>query len=342
MKKYLLLVLLFLFPFGVYAEECDSTKVKIKSIDLESKTESTEILEEATVEDMNVNLNVKFQGVGDEVVYNILVENESNDDFELTKDNLVDESLYMKYELKTEDDSYIVKAQSEKNVQLKVSYDKEIEEEKFVDGSFQEEKVFRISLANETKNTTTNPTTLKNIYIIIFALLLVVLLLFTAIHNQKIKNKTMILILGFSLIIPLGVKALCTYDIQVNSHIEVEQAKVCLISGSAACHGLFYYGSTLTYYTIDEVKRMNQSMDSMFSSNVFSSNMRFINREDFACYEEAYNQYQESQNSTEYYNKTQLCPVSWSEALYQVSFDPNQELLTSDKGCYVGLMNSYC
>ncbi|MBQ3307232.1 MAG: hypothetical protein IJG68_03450 [Bacilli bacterium] len=47
MKKYLLLVLLLLLPLGVYAEECNSTKVKIKSINLDSKLESTEILEEA-------------------------------------------------------------------------------------------------------------------------------------------------------------------------------------------------------------------------------------------------------------------------------------------------------
>ena len=63
MKKLLLPVFLFVMfiPFYVNAETCDTDKITIRSITMESKSDSVEEINEATANGRNINLNYPCQ-----------------------------------------------------------------------------------------------------------------------------------------------------------------------------------------------------------------------------------------------------------------------------------------
>ena len=67
MKKFILPILLFLMfiPLVVNAETCDTDKISISSIAIESKSDNVEELSEATASGKNINLNISMSEVGD-------------------------------------------------------------------------------------------------------------------------------------------------------------------------------------------------------------------------------------------------------------------------------------
>ena len=89
MKKLLLAILLLLIfiPFYVNAETCDTDKITISSITVESKSDNVEELEEAKASDKNINLNLSMSNLGDNIKYKIVVKNDSNEDYELDKNS---------------------------------------------------------------------------------------------------------------------------------------------------------------------------------------------------------------------------------------------------------------
>ena len=123
MKKLLLAILLLLIfiPFYVNAETCDTDKITISSITVESKSDNVEELEEAKASDKNINLNLSMSNLGDNIKYKIVVKNDSNEDYELDKNSFNLSSDYIEYTLDSEDDTSIVKANSSKVVYLKVN-----------------------------------------------------------------------------------------------------------------------------------------------------------------------------------------------------------------------------
>ena len=83
MKKMLhfIIVCILFIPLLVNAETCDNDKITISSISMESKTSNVEELSEATVKGRNINLNLNMSAVGDNIDYDITVNNNSNEDY---------------------------------------------------------------------------------------------------------------------------------------------------------------------------------------------------------------------------------------------------------------------
>ena len=98
-------------PIFVNAESCDSDKIAISSITIESKSDSVEELDEATASGKNINLNLSMSKVGDNIKYKIIVKNDSNEDYELDKTSLKINSDYIDYVIESEDNSSIIKEQ---------------------------------------------------------------------------------------------------------------------------------------------------------------------------------------------------------------------------------------
>ena len=90
MKKFILSILLFLMfiPFVVNAETCDTDKITIENIAIESKSDNVEELSQATASGKNINLNLSMSKVGDSIEYRFVVKNYSNEDYELDKTSL--------------------------------------------------------------------------------------------------------------------------------------------------------------------------------------------------------------------------------------------------------------
>ena len=228
MKKnnILLIIIFFLFfiPCIVKAETCEIDKIKLDSITIDNKSDNIAELDTATVSGKNINLNLSVSEVGDNITYKIIVKNDSDEDYELDKNSLNINSEYIDYSLEFEDNTNIIKANSNKIILLKVVYKNGVPEESFVSGAFNDNKTIKLNLS------TNNPTNIQdllknpntgNLYLLIIVLLFIITLLP---FLKKIKHtKYIILILGTTIIIPIYVQALCKCDIEIESKIRIDK-----------------------------------------------------------------------------------------------------------------------
>ena len=223
MKKYLkLIILLIIFiPILVNAETCDNNKISISSITLDSKSNNVEEISNATASGKNINLNISMSNVGDNIEYKIVVKNDSNEDYELDKKSLNLNTDYINYSFETDDSSNIVKANSYKNVTLRVEYKTEVPENQFENGSYNDKNNLVVQLSSN--NTIKNPNTGVQSHIL---LVLIILLLSVSIYvllKKKKYAKLMILVIGTIIIVPISVYAICKYGIKIESNIVIKE-----------------------------------------------------------------------------------------------------------------------
>ena len=95
MKKKILLLLILILPFVVNAKTCDENKIKIESIKLESIEGNTKEKSEPLITGRKINLNLKMSKVGDTALYKVLVKNESEEDYLLDENSLIEETDYI-------------------------------------------------------------------------------------------------------------------------------------------------------------------------------------------------------------------------------------------------------
>ena len=231
MKKLLLPILLFLLfiPLFVNAETCDNDKISISSISIESKSDNVEELDEAIANGKNITLNLSMSEVGDNIEYKFMVKNDSNEDYELDKTSLNLNSDYINYSFETDDSSNVVKANSSKNVILRVEYKTEVPEDKFESGLYNDNKTMTVQLSNgntiNVPDTFKNPNTGVQSYILVFLIVLLVSGTLYVVLKKKKYTKFMILIIGGTIIIPISVYALCKCEIKVDSNVEIKIPK---------------------------------------------------------------------------------------------------------------------
>ena len=228
MKKYIIPILLFVLfiPLYVNAENCNTDKITINSINVESKSGDAEELNEATAIGKSINLNLSMSNVGDIIKYKVVFKNDSNDDYELDKTSLNISSDYIDYSFETEDNSNIVKANSSKTVTLRIEYKNEVPEDKFENGSYNDNKTVTVQLSNnniiETPDALKNPNTGIQSNILIFVIILLICGTIYLFLKKKKYTKFMILIIGIAIIIPISVYALCKCNIMINSNINIK------------------------------------------------------------------------------------------------------------------------
>ena len=222
MKKTFLPFLLFiiLMPFIVNAETCDTNKVKISSITIENKSINVEEIEEANANGKNINLNLSMTSIGDNIEYKIVVKNDSNEDYMFDKNSFNISSKYIRYTLKSEDNSDIIKANSNKTVHLKVEYINEVPTDSFKSGKYNDNKIGVINFSSDEE--IKNPKTGNQSYKIIIPIILLVSPSIYAFLRKKKHTKIMMLIIGTALIVPIGVYSLCKSDIKIESNVEIK------------------------------------------------------------------------------------------------------------------------
>lgn len=225
MKKIMfsILMIIMFIPFIVNAETCDTSKVSISSIKVDSKSNEVEEINEATATGRDINLNLTMSEVGDKIKYKIVVKNDSNDDYELDKNNFNISSDYVKYSLESEDESIIVKANSTKTVYLRVEYKNAVKEESFKNGIYTDNKNMTINLSSNDKASVadiiTNPDTGIKYYILIIIVLFTIIGTTVYLVMKKKNVKIMLLVIGTAIIIPLSVNALCKCEIKIDSKV---------------------------------------------------------------------------------------------------------------------------
>ena len=260
MRKFILPILLFLMfiPFVVNAETCDTDKISISSITLRDKTENVIELDEATASGKNINLNLSMSNVGDNIEYKIVVKNDSNEDYEIDKTSLKLNSDYINYSFETDDNSNIVKANSSKNVIIRVEYKNEVPDEAFESGTYNDNKSMTLNISTgDTMNvfdTFNNPNTGAQSYILIIVIILLISGCLYILLKKKKYVKYMILVIGIAIIIPISVYAICKCEIKVQSKVNIVNVKYnpCMYDGELVV-GAEYVNGQYTYRYKSEI-----------------------------------------------------------------------------------------
>ena len=138
MKNKILLLItiilsIFIIPNKVLAEDTD---VEVKSIELVDKTGNAEIVEEASIVDGKVKLNVNLYSVDDSIIYKFIVKNNYKRELIFDKNSIESDNEYVEYEIEYQDDSRIIKTNEEKEVIIKINYKTETPRELFKNGSY--------------------------------------------------------------------------------------------------------------------------------------------------------------------------------------------------------------
>lgn len=227
LRKRIILILLFILfiPFVVNAENCEPEKITIESITIKNKSEKVLEKEAPIINGNQINLNIQMEEVGDFIEYKVTIKNDSKDNYEIDKNILNITSDYIDYSFNLEDNSNLIGPGETKTGYLKTSYNAAVLEDLFVDGIYNENKNLAINLstASSTNNDIKNPDTgIKSTLVVLFTTLFIII---TATYITVKKNRYieyMIFILGISIAIPYTVNALCKYEINIQSNVEIK------------------------------------------------------------------------------------------------------------------------
>lgn len=232
MRKYKILfftIVLLIIPLFVSAETCDSTKINLVAITIKDQSKNAEEIEKASIIDNNINLNIKFKDIDDYIIYDLFIQNNSEEDYLFDTSSIQTSSDYIEYHIETENN--LVKANEGKIIELKVSYRKEVQATQFIDGTYQDNKT--VSLRMATGEQITNPETGRShIIFSITCIILGISLIVTTLRSDKKVSIPLTIFLLCSFI-PARVLAACQYSIQINANVIIEQKekKYCVISG---------------------------------------------------------------------------------------------------------------
>ena len=231
MKKTLLIIFLLFVPLIVNAEDCDTDKVTIESIEKEEVVNNAVELTEATSDGKSINLNIGMSYVGDKITYKLTIKNDSNEDYELDQNSFNINSNYIDYKLNTNDNNYIVGANSTKTVYLTVNYKSEVPNEAFNNGSFTDNKTLNVDLFSNNIN---NPNTGINIYVFSTIFIILVCIYLYYVLKRRKYAKLMIFILALSIIpisiIPISINALCKCNVVIKTNVEIHKCRYKLIT----------------------------------------------------------------------------------------------------------------
>ena len=321
-KTLLILICLLLLPIGVFAKECDTSKITIKSVEVNNKYGSVEEKTQPTFKDKTIGVDLFFVDVDDYIEYTLVIKNDSDEDYEFDKNSVALNLDYMKYSLKSEDTSNIIKAGEEKKILLRVTYDNLVDNDKFTNGVYKEEKNLALNLSN--REVVSNPKT--STYVII-VLLVVGLLLIGSIIVLKGSTRTKLLSLLLVLsLIPITTLAICKCELKVDSKIEINEPNVCIIRqdpDSSWCENPLEARYDINTTDIETARTILGNTPAV----------GFINREDYLCWAPHIQR-------SPVLSQTETCKHSFIDSVREI--EENEELLTTGKGCYIYAMPPEC
>ena len=223
MKKitYFLIAILLFIPVMVNAEECDLTKITIESITVDKATNNIMVFEEPHFEGEAIYLSLSVAEKDDEISYKVVVRNDSTEDYEIKKKDINLDSDYMEYSIGS-DNNNIIKAKSTSTIHLRVKYKNEVDPSMFVNGVYQDTVSMKVNLKSSDKSDVIplNPNTGLP-YIIMISIILIISGITLIVYKKKKISSIMILI-GI-LLLPIGVQALCSSEIEINSMVFIRK-----------------------------------------------------------------------------------------------------------------------
>ena len=213
LKLFILLIVMFITP-NVFA----ANKVSIESVTLNDKSDTVTEVNKPSVKDLNVSFDLSFSNLNDYAKYKVVINNTTNTDYEISKDNNFNKSDYLEYKYEF-DNTNVVKANSKLTMYVVITYKNEVPSNKLVDGKYVENNNMAISLSNGKE--ISNPKTGIGISLII-GLILVIGITILVVKNNKSKNYLSLLVVGL-MMVPLCGYALEKLQINVNTKVTIEE-----------------------------------------------------------------------------------------------------------------------
>jgi hypothetical protein len=212
MKRLIVLLIILLIPFNVFAETCDPSGITIQSIEMIGKSDGSNELNSAKANGTNINLDISFTKVNDYINYKLIIKNNTEDEY------VLDESMFNKnyknVEYKISSSNKTITAGSTKEIVLSVSLKNDA-----TIGMFSETNSFDLEL---TGGKIVNPPTgVKSLLYFIPVLLILGFIVFYVSKKNR-AFKTIAIILVFAIIAPTIVKAVCKCNIKIDSKVTVE------------------------------------------------------------------------------------------------------------------------
>ena len=361
-KKLLIpiLVVVMILPLIVLAETCDTSAVKIDSIDINKIGGAASEVETAEFSENTAKLKTKLLEVGDNIEYKIVIKNESDNIFEINDDSLNIESKYISYTFRTDDNKNTVDANSAKTIYLKLKYKNEVSDNDYQSGKYNDLKTVTISIVNEknNKNPLTNDKVI--IYLVIFYISLIT---FIYILKKKKQNDLIVTALLFGILVPLSVNALCKYDLTISSDVLLTKKTLSTFKFTFSPEELpFYEGMTFKewinsslykgnvggeFHTLDDCeyvwgtekgcskKREDYSYCIPRTYSETTLNEEYCNDSDNCV--RHYNEYYLAESAYNIYDTIELCEYDYGEGECTLKNDKymyiEKQLQTSEEAC---------
>lgn len=188
-------LLLLLFPFVTLANEQD---IKISNISLIEKSEDTEILNEPTYSNLDLNFEVKLQNIGDYIKFKVELSNPSPNSY-LLNYNTQENNDYIEYQLDFEKEDKVINENGNTIFYLTMTKKKEAEENQYEQGIFLQTAGLDFSLIPKTQFLKANPKTKNNMQIILGIILITFIII--GYYSLKKEKKEIIPILLLSLLL---------------------------------------------------------------------------------------------------------------------------------------------
>lgn len=262
MKRCLitLLLIILLIPTFIYAKDtCDESNVSI--IDVTNKEMKGKLIEEEkpSIVGKGLKFNLRFYEVGDEVTYSFKIENESDNDFLLNEKDFEIDSDYLTYSLITNDNNMVVKANSTKEFQLRIAYTDEVPSTSFDNHEYNSSNSFQLNLSNNSLGD--NPKTGTIPTMIIMSVVLSIIIILSLLNMKKLVYY--VLLVGFALLIPNTVYALCTLNLQITNNYKISNRPLFCVTVD---------NDKTYYYEYEEGMTFEDYMDSSYNRNTFKFN----------------------------------------------------------------------
>ena len=225
MKKILntiIAMLIFvLFPNFVLAEN-----VQVKEIKQIEKSEGVEIVSEPKVSDTTVKFDIKLKSIGDYVKYKLVIDNKDDIEYEIDKKSF-ENNEYVSYEVES-DNLEKLEANKEKEIYLTIKYDKELPESEFKDNVYVLNNNFSLVIGNKDEEIKNPQTGIEDYSLIILTTLVVLAVAVYGFRKNKKQFKTLMLIIGITIIIPLTCIAANVLKLNIETNVTIIGVDKCL------------------------------------------------------------------------------------------------------------------
>ena len=225
MKKMLntiIAILIFvLFPSFVLAED-----VQVKEIKQIEKSEGVEIVSEPKVSDTTVKFDIKLKSIGDYVKYKLVIDNKDDIEYEIDKESF-ENNEYITYEVES-DNLEKLEANKEKEIYLTIKYNKEVPESEFKDNVYVLNNNFSLAIGNKDEEIRNPQTGIEDYSLAILTTIVVLAVVVYGFRKNKKQFKTLMLIIGIAISIPLTCIAANILKLNIETNVTIIGVDKCL------------------------------------------------------------------------------------------------------------------